>query len=129
MLRRLRGRTHQVYTAIAVLDPVSSRLLTGLCGSQVPMREYSDDEIEAYIASGDPLDKAGAYAIQNSAFQPVSDFRGCFANVMGLPLCHLTRTLKEFDIAPRQDVARACQTALQYECAIYPAVLRGEIAG
>ncbi|NPV78038.1 MAG: septum formation protein Maf [Anaerolineae bacterium] len=129
MLRRLRGRTHQVYTAVAALEPASGRLLTDLCSSQVPMREYSDDEMEAYIASGDPLDKAGAYAIQNSAFQPVASFRGCFANVMGLPLCHLTRMLKKFEVAPRQDVAQACQTALRYECSIYPAVLRGEDAG
>lgn len=129
MLQRLHGRTHQVYTAIALLDPASGRLLTDLCCTQVPMREYSDDEMEAYIASGDPLDKAGAYAIQNSDFHPVTGFRGCFASVMGLPLCHLNRLLARFNVAPHQDAAQACQTSLHYECPIYPAVLRGEDAG
>jgi len=59
MLRRLRGRTHQVYTGIAALDTGTGSLLTDLCVTDVPMRAYSDDEISAYVATGDPLDKAG----------------------------------------------------------------------
>ena len=59
------------------------------------MRRYTDEEIEAYIASGDPFDKAGAYAIQHAGFHPVEDFSGCFANVMGLPLCHVARSLRK----------------------------------
>lgn len=129
MLERLRGRTHQVYTAIAALDPAGGHMETDLCVSHVPMRDYSDAEMDAYIATGDPLDKAGAYAIQNSAFHPVTGFKGCYASVMGLPLCHVTRTLKKFEIAPPEDVPRACQAALQYECPVYEAVLRGEEAG
>jgi len=88
MLRRLRGRTHQVFTALAVLQMASGRLETDLCASQVPMRDYSDEEIEAYIATGDSLDKAGAYAIQNGVFNPVVGFRGCFASVMGVRVCN-----------------------------------------
>ncbi len=70
MLQRLRGRTHQVYTAITLIDRQTDRSITDLACSDVPMRDYTDEEIEAYIASGDPFDKAGAYAIQHDGFQP-----------------------------------------------------------
>lgn len=129
MLRQLRGRSHQVYTAVAVLDPVQNKLLLDLCVTQVPMREYSEDEIEHYIASGDPFDKAGGYAIQHAEFRPVEDLRGCYASVMGLPLCHLTRTLRKLGIHPAADSAQACQANLNYSCSIYAAVLAGQTVG
>jgi MAF protein len=87
MLRRLRGRTHQVYTAIAVWDETSKKMISELSISNVSMRAYGDAEMLSYIETGDPLDKAGAYAIQHPEFQPVEEFEGCFASVMGLPLC------------------------------------------
>ena len=71
------------------------------------MRAYRDDEIEAYVATGDPLDKAGAYAIQNAGFHPVEAMQGCYASVMGLPLCHLTRSLHKLDIAPEPTLPRS----------------------
>lgn len=129
MLRQLRGRTHQVLTAIAVLDPRSGALETELCVSSVPMRNYSDAEMVAYINSGDPLDKAGAYAIQNGAFRPVADFSGCYACVVGLPLCHLQRTLSRLGYPAPEDVPTTCQSHLNYHCPIYPQVLRGEQVG
>lgn len=129
MLRQLRGRTHQVYTALAVFDPHTNRMETDLCISQVPMREYTDEEMSAYIAGGDPLDKAGAYAIQNGSFRPVTAFAGCFASVMGLPLCHVARTLLLFNVVPRDDLPRVCQSTLEYQCPIYKAVQRGENIG
>jgi septum formation protein len=129
MLHLLRGRTHQVYTALAVLDPASGRQETDLCVTQVPMRNYTDAEIEDYICTGDPLDKAGAYAIQHGSFHPVIDFKGCFASVMGLPLCHLVRTLNRLEIVPRVNVPQACQVELCYTCPIQAAVLRGENVG
>jgi septum formation protein len=70
-------------------------LITRLHESKVWMRPYSDAEIEAYVASGDPLDKAGAYAIQNKTFAPVERLEGCFASVMGLPLGELAATLRD----------------------------------
>ncbi len=85
MLTRLRGRSHQVYTGIAALRVSDQTLLSDVCLTEVPMRAYSDAEIEAYIASGDPLDKAGAYGIQHPEFQPVINMQGCYASVMGLP--------------------------------------------
>ena len=91
VLASLRGRVHQVYTALAVYEPASDRLTTELAATDVPMREYTDEEIEAYIATGDPFDKAGSYAIQHAEFRPVENLTGCYANVVGLPLCHLVR--------------------------------------
>jgi septum formation protein len=66
MLRQLRGRTHQVITAITVIETSTGRSVTEAAITDVPMRCYTDAEIEAYIASGDPFDKAGSYAIQNT---------------------------------------------------------------
>lgn len=129
MLTRLRGRTHQVCTAIAVLRMADDKLLTELCITDVPMRDYSEAELLAYVASGDPLDKAGAYAIQHPGFHPVSDLQGCFASVMGLPLCHLVRALRQLDVAPNADVPASCQVHLRYQCPISHRVLRGEQVG
>lgn len=127
MLKQLRGRTHQVYTGIATCRAGDSKLTTGLSITDVPMRNYSDEEIAAYIRTGDPMDKAGAYAIQHAGFQPAASMSGCFASVMGLPLCHILRALREFDIAPAVDVPSACQTFLKYQCPVSSAILLGEL--
>jgi MAF protein len=86
MLRALRGRWHQVITAVCVMAPEAGMRL-GTLTTAVEMRSYTDAEIAAYIARGEPFDKAGAYAIQDPAFQPVARWRGCYTNVVGLPLC------------------------------------------
>ena len=91
------------------------------------MRDYDDGEIAAYVASGDPIDKAGAYAIQHPCFHPVESLEGCFASVMGLPLCRLTHLLQQYDIAPEPSVGILCQAELQYDCPISNAILRGEL--
>lgn len=97
MLRRLRGRDHLVCTAITVLrvepDGILPKTITELTCTTVTMRHYNDAEIDAYIASGDPFDKAGSYAIQNAAFHPVARINGCYNNVVGLPLCAVKRAL------------------------------------
>jgi MAF protein len=129
MLGKLRARTHTVFTALAVFDPASGRMQTDLCASPVPMRDYSTNEMQAYAASGDPLDKAGAYAIQHAGFHPVEGFAGCYASVMGLPLCHLERTLRSFGWSSPVDVPSACQAELNYACPVFSAILRGETAG
>ena len=123
MLRQLRGRVHQVYTGIAVLRVRDGNLLTDVCVTDVPMRHYSDEEIEAYVATGDPLDKAGAYAIQHATFQPVASMQGCYASVMGLPLCHVTRLLLQMDIQPGADVPANCQSFLNYACPVFAEIL------
>lgn len=127
MLTSLRGRTHQVYTAVAVYQPESSRLETDLASTDVPMREYSEAEIRAYVASGDPFDKAGSYAIQHAGFRPVEKLSGCYANVVGLPLCHLERTLVKFGLARPNGLADACQRALSYDCDVHMRVREGDL--
>ena len=126
MLKQLRGHTHQVYTGVAFHRISDGKMLTELCVTDVPMRAYSDDEITAYVQTGDPLDKAGAYAIQHPDFQPVESMRGCYASVMGLPMCHVVRALRSLDVHPEADVPAACQFFLKYECPVSSAILRGE---
>ena len=123
MLHRLRGHTHHVLTAVSILRTDDGTLQLDLCTTDVPMRNYSEQEIEAYVATGDPLDKAGGYAIQHAGFHPVEGLTGCYANVMGLPLCHLTRSLSGLGIDPKVDVPQACQAALRYECHAYCDIL------
>ena len=137
MLKRLRGHTHQVYTGLALLRvsdgsalrQAQDSALTDLSVTDVPMRDYSDEEIAAYVQTGDPLDKAGAYAIQHPDFHPVENLRGCFASVMGLPLCRLIYLLRQFEIFPTADVGIRCQTEIQYDCPVSSAILRGELTG
>ena len=124
MLQRLRNRTHQVYTGITLIEIDTDRVVTDLAGSAVRMRDYSDEEIEAYIASGDPFDKAGAYAIQHEGFHPADRFDHCFANVMGLPLCHVVRALRQLGVEPIDDVPSVCQSYLNYQCPVYEKILK-----
>ncbi len=123
MLTRLRGRTHQVYTGVALLRLSDGLLLKELSVTDVPMRNYSDEEIHAYVQTGDPLDKAGAYAIQHPRFKPVATMSGCYAGVMGLPMCHVVRMLRKMDVAPNADVPVKCQTLLEYQCPVSAAIL------
>lgn len=125
MLQRLRGRTHRVYTAVTLLDTATGRMVTEMGNSPVTMRDYGDEEIAAYIATGDPFDKAGGYAIQHPGFNPVESHDDCFANVMGLPLCHITRMLRESGVEPPEDVPAACQAQLAYDCPVYERILGG----
>lgn len=126
MLRSLRGRDHQVYTALVLYRPQDDSLLTELCCTNVPMRNYSDTEIAAYIASGDPLDKAGGYAIQHAGFHPVEKLHGCYANVMGLPLCHLARLLQKIGLPTEVDLPQLCQETVGYDCPVYNAIMQGD---
>ncbi len=129
MLRRLRGHAHQVYTGLAVLDLRSGRLLTDLCVTDVPMRRYSEAEIIDYVGTADPLDKAGAYAIQHPTFRPVEGLHGCYASVMGMPLCHLSRVLTRLGSRPPADLPANCQAHLDYDCPVSSAILHGEQVG
>ena len=126
MLRQLRGHPHQVYTAIAVYDETSQKIFSELSISDVPMRDYSDAEMHAYIATGDPLDKAGGYAIQHPDFHPVEGFTGCFASVMGLPLCHLARILEKIGVPVDAEMPLLCQSSLNFACEVSDAILRGK---
>lgn len=108
MLRQLRSRTHQVYTGLAFLRCQDGRLISELCATNVTMRAYTEVEMEVYIQSGDPLDKAGAYAIQHAGFHPVEGVEGCYTNVVGLPLCRVFRQLRALGYPPLLRPKYAC---------------------
>jgi len=127
MLKRLRGHTHQVYTGIALLRLSDGLLLKDLCVTDVPMRDYSDEEINAYVQTGDPLDKAGAYAIQHPQFQPVANLTGCYASVMGLPVCHVILLMRKMNIQPDIDFFKNCAIFLEYQCPVSRDILSGEM--
>ena len=129
MLQQLRGRVHFVHTAIEVLSPSAGRVEQELCSTRVRMRQFTDEEIDQYIKTGDPMDKAGAYAIQNQEFHPVDQLKGCYASVMGLPLCHLERVLQRMGYGERKNVPFVCQDKLGYNCPIFQRVLKGEEIG
>ena len=96
MLRQLSGRAHQVYTGLAVLQ--DGREVVDHEVTQVHFRSLTDQEIQAYIATGEPMDKAGAYGIQGRGALLVAGIEGDYFNVVGLPLCRLSHCLRQFDI-------------------------------
>jgi len=95
MLRLLSARTHAVLTGVCVLDPASGRRLTRVVRTEVTFSEMSEEEIRDYVATGEPMDKAGAYAIQGRASRFVERIDGCYFNVVGLPVPALYGMLKE----------------------------------
>lgn len=109
MLRVLRNTQHLVMTAVTGLDPRQGREITLVSTTTVWMRSYTDDELAAYVASGDPLDKAGAYAIQHPVFDPVARLAGCYSGVMGFPLGHVVHVLTALGVTVPGSVPLACQ--------------------
>ena len=99
MLVRLRGREHEVVTGLAVVEAGAGREASTTVVSRVLMASYPDATIEAYVASGAPLDKAGGYAIQDLRGELVDALVGSYTNVVGLPLAATRRLLGEFGVA------------------------------
>ena len=100
MLRRLRGTTHHVCTGLTVINAANGQTITDSMTSRITLRNFTDAEIEASIASGVPRDKAGAYAVQDTALRPASDWQGCYHNIIGLPTCRLLAMLRQLGWAP-----------------------------
>ncbi len=106
MLRKLSGRTHQVYTGLCLMktgsDPDIHKLTAAFAVTDVTFDSISDETIAAYVATGEPLDKAGAYGIQGKALSFIPGIQGDYFNVVGLPLEYSRRMLLPFfpDIAP-----------------------------
>lgn len=127
MLRRLRGRTHFVHTGLVLLHVGGGRTSTAVSTTAVTMRDYDDAEIDTYVASGDPLDKAGSYAIQHTGFRPVARLNGCYTGVVGFPLCRLVGALRDCGVSVDLPVAtesgdyRDCPTCLQLVAGLLPA--------
>ena len=98
MLRELSGRTHRVITGFTIMDGETGKTLTQTVTTEVTFRKLSRREIEAYVRTGEPLDKAGAYAIQGLGAVLVKETKGDYYNVMGLPLSALAAALKRFGV-------------------------------
>lgn len=116
MLEQLRNRKHLVYSGLTLIDTTQGRHCSQLAMTSVYMRDYTDLEVRCYIASGDPTDKAGAYAIQHPGFAPVARIEGCYANVMGLPMCHLYRALHSWHISVPVHPLACCPLATGSGC-------------
>ncbi len=125
ILKLMRDKVHRVHTALS-LHIGEALVLSDVCLTKVPMRSYSDEEIKSYIASGDYRDKAGGYAIQDAGFHPVEAVQGCYANVMGLPLCNVYKLLRKAGFVPNENIACDCQRYNQINCAVYPLILQEE---
>lgn len=116
MLRELCGGVHEVISAITVLRISDRQSATRINRTQVTMRAYTDAEIDAYVASGDPMDKAGAYGIQSPGFAPACALDGCFASVMGLPLADLCDLLAGFGVVAERSPAQICAAINPFPC-------------
>ena len=96
MLKQLSGKTHKVLTGIAIA--YAGKILAEVCETKVVFRKLSDDEIKQYVATGEPLDKAGAYGIQGKGAVLVEKIDGCYNNVVGLPLTRMQLILAELGV-------------------------------
>ena len=95
MLNSLRGRTHSVLTGVSVRDLATGKSASEVRETAVEMRGYTAGEIDRYLSTGTPLDRAGAYGVQDLSFNPVTAVEGCYLNVIGLPLCTVVKLLGE----------------------------------
>lgn len=123
MLRRLAGRGHDVNSEIVVVNARGTRLRFAVT-SRVRMRAEADVDLAAYARSEEPLDKAGAYAIQGAGRALVASYDGCFANITGMPLCHVYFALRRAGIASRERPERVCQERFDFACPVWRAAQR-----
>ncbi|MEW9700139.1 nucleoside triphosphate pyrophosphatase [Paenibacillus sp. SI8] len=98
MLKALQGRVHEVYSGVACLDAATGRHVVSHRVTRVSMKPMSDEQIRRYIATGEPKDKAGSYAIQGLGATIIESIEGDYFNVVGLPLSLLSDLLLSFDI-------------------------------
>ena len=118
MLATLAGETHDVRSEV-VVDGASGRRLRFGVTSRVTFRSLSMREIERYVGSGEPIDKAGAYAIQGAGRRLVASYEGCFANITGLPLCHAYHALRRVGVVPTERPERVCQSHFAFSCPVW----------
>ena len=98
MLKRLQGNTHVVYSGLAIIDVEQNKMKIGHQSTQVSMRSLTEEEIHQYIATKEPMDKAGSYAIQGIGATIVEGIVGDYFTVVGLPLLLTAQYLKEFGV-------------------------------
>jgi MAF protein len=122
MLRLLNGRDHDVRTEVALVDARGRRLRFAV-RSRVRL-DASDAEIDDYVASGEPLDKAGGYAIQSEGGRFVAEWSGCLANIVGLPLCHVYFALRRVGVVTPERPEAVCQERFAFRCTVWRSVHR-----
>jgi septum formation protein len=98
ILKKLSGGFHKVITGVAIIDASSGRIETDVAETMVHVKDLCEDEIDSYLATGEPFGKAGGYAIQGIGALLVDYIQGCFYNVVGLPLSKLDGLLKRIDV-------------------------------
>jgi septum formation protein len=98
MLAQISGKSHEVITGFSVLDTATNKIVSGTVSTKVYIKKLAKREIDAYVQTGEPLDKAGAYGIQGLGAVIVEKIEGDYYNVMGLPLSALAEVLKEFGV-------------------------------
>jgi nucleoside triphosphate pyrophosphatase len=118
VLATLSGREHEVRTELVVVAASGTRRQFAV-RSRVTFRELSLRQIERYVSTGEPLDKAGAYAIQGEGRRLVESYDGCLANITGLPLCHLYFALRAAGVVPRERPEIACQAHFAFACPVW----------
>ncbi len=118
MLQVLCNRAHHVHSSVCVWDSTSGEHLTRVNSTEVEMRAYNDTEMAAYVATGDPLDKAGAYAIQHADFAPACAINGCISGVIGLPLHDLRELLATFGVQLAASVTPVCEQQTAFQCCL-----------
>ena len=115
ILHRLAGRSHTVRTEVALIAPSGRPLRFGV-RSAVAMKPADDVAIRRYVATGEPLDRAGAYAIQEHGAQLVAGYDGCYSNVVGLPLCHVFFALRKLGLGVPERPEPAFERAFGFTC-------------
>lgn len=115
MLERLAGRTHTVRTEVAIVSAAGRPLHFGV-RSAVTMQPADARAIQAYVATGEPLDRAGAYAIQQGGAALVASYGGCYSNIVGLPLCHTFFALRRAGVAVPERPEPAFTRAFGFVC-------------
>jgi septum formation protein len=118
ILATLAGQTHDVRTDIVVVA-ASGRRRAFAVTSRVTFKRLSLREVERYVGSGEPIDKAGAYAIQGEGRRLVARYEGCLANITGLPLCHVYAALRSAGVATAVRPERACQAHFAFACPVW----------
>ena len=123
MLATLSGREHEVRTEVVIVAASGARRHFAV-RSRVALRTLSLRQIERYVATGEPLDKAGAYAIQGEGRRVVESYDGCFANITGLPLCHVYFALRRVGVAPLRRPELTCQAHFDFACPVWRSAQR-----
>lgn len=118
MLATLSGSNHEVRTEVAIVAASGARRRFAV-RSRIRLRDLSLRQIERYVGTGEPFDKAGGYAIQGEGRRLVDSYEGCLANITGLPLCHVYFALRGAGVVPRERPEIVCQAHFTFVCPVW----------